>query len=127
MYPTPYGAAWGRGVHWPNNAQGTAALVLGIVGLVLFFSVVFGIILGVLAIVFGVLGRGKAQRREADNGGSALAGIILGIIACVASVVMIFVYVATDGDESDGDESDEPYGSTGTRVSILVEGPLRGI
>ncbi|QKW52689.1 DUF4190 domain-containing protein [Streptomyces buecherae] len=111
----------------PNNAQGTAALVLGIVGLVLFFSIVFGIVLGTLAIIFGALGRGKARRGEANNGGAALAGIITGIVACAASAAMIFVYAVTGVDEDDEGERDEPYGSTAlVRAQVLAEGSVGG-
>ncbi|MDT3399744.1 hypothetical protein RKE29_24420 [Streptomyces sp. B1866] len=98
-YPqAPYGPGWPVGPV-PDNGQGTAALVLGIIGLVAFFTVVFGAILGVLAIVFGALGRAKAGRGTATNGGQALAGLICGVIAVVASVVMIFVYIAVDEDD----------------------------
>nr|WP_246096850.1 DUF4190 domain-containing protein [Streptomyces botrytidirepellens] len=99
-----YGQGWQPGgTYLPNNGTGTAALVLGIVGLAFFASVVLGIILGVLAIIFGVLGRAKAGRGEATNGGVALAGLILGVAAVVAGVVMIFVYVAAaNSDSSDG-------------------------
>ncbi|WEV25070.1 hypothetical protein OYE22_07580 [Streptomyces sp. 71268] len=101
--------------------------MLGIVGLVLFFSIVFGIVLGALAIIFGALGRGKARRGEANNGGAALAGIIIGIAACAASVVMIFVYTMTGVDDDDEGRRDEPYGSTAlVQARVLVERPVRG-
>ncbi|WP_421111391.1 DUF4190 domain-containing protein, partial [Streptomyces sp. NEAU-S77] len=102
-----YGQGWQPGgTYLPDNGTGTAALVLGIIGLVFFASVVLGIILGVLAIIFGVLGRAKAGRGEATNGGSALAGLILGATAVLAGVVMIFVYVAAANDDSsDGSDS----------------------
>ncbi|GAA0664941.1 hypothetical protein GCM10009548_36210 [Streptomyces malaysiensis subsp. malaysiensis] len=99
-----YGQGWPGGTYVPNNGHGTAALVLGIIGLVLFASIVLGIVLGVLAIIFGVLGRARAKSGEATNGGSALAGVILGAVAVVVSVVMIFVYIATGDDGSDGDD-----------------------
>ncbi|WP_055556800.1 DUF4190 domain-containing protein [Streptomyces sp. NBRC 110028] len=105
-----YGQGWQPGMtHMPDNGTGTAALVLGIVGLVFFASVVLGIILGVLAIIFGVLGRAKAGRGEATNGGSALAGLILGAAAVVAGVAMIFVYVAAANHDSSGDSDDSGY------------------
>ncbi len=126
-HPVPYGAGWPHDVWRPDNAQGTAALVLGIVGLVLFFSIVFGIVLGALAIIFGALGRGKARRGEANNGGAALAGIIIGIVACAASVAMIFVYAVTGVDEDGEGERDEPYGSTAlVRAQVLAEGSVGG-
>ncbi|WP_346176267.1 DUF4190 domain-containing protein [Streptomyces cuspidosporus] len=115
-YPGP---GYGPGSYAPDNGNGTAAMVLGIVGTVLFLTVVFGVILGVLAIIFGALGRAKATRGEADNGGQALTGLVLGVIAVIASVVMIFVYVA---DEQD----DDPYaaGPGYTEVAAtLVDSP----
>ncbi|MFT2019024.1 DUF4190 domain-containing protein [Streptomyces sp. 796.1] len=125
-YQAPYGAAWGQHTRWPDNAQGTASLVLGIAGLVLCFSIVFGIVCGILAIVFGALARGKARRGEANNGNSALAGLIIGIVACVASVAMIFVYVAIGADDPDGDDSDDTYGSTDVRAILLLTTERRG-
>ncbi|WP_407549669.1 DUF4190 domain-containing protein [Streptomyces sp. Pv4-95] len=73
----------------PSNGFGTAALVVGIVGALLGISIIFGIVLGVLAIVFGALGRAKATRGEATNGGMALAGLILGGVALLISAVVI--------------------------------------
>ncbi|TVL94377.1 hypothetical protein CD790_05280 [Streptomyces sp. SAJ15] len=81
--------------------------MLGIVGAVLFVSVVFGAILGILAIVFGTLGRAKAARGQATNGSQALAGIILGVCAVIASLIMLFVYI-----EAEDDEEDDPYART---------------
>ncbi|MCP9209413.1 DUF4190 domain-containing protein [Streptomyces sp. HD1123-B1] len=113
-YPGPAGPYAPGGGYLPNNGHGTAALVLGIVGLVLCFSVVFGIVLGVLGIVFGALGRTKAATGEATNGGMALAGLILGVIAIVASVLMIFVYIAADEDD------DDPYDPYDDTAAVLV-------
>lgn len=61
----------------PRNGMGTAALVLGILGLVL------GCILSGLAIIFGSVGIGRANRGEATNKGAATAGLILGIVGFV--------------------------------------------
>lgn len=80
----------------PRNGMGVAALVLGLLG---FFTslVVVGGVLGVLAIVFGAIGRGRARRDEATNGGMALAGIILGTIAALITVgALLFASVFTD-------------------------------
>lgn len=66
--------------------MGIAALVLGIVGVVTCCTLVPGI----LAIIFGIIGRKRAQVGEATNGGMALAGLILGIVA-VATAVMWWI------------------------------------
>lgn len=55
---------------------------------------VLGIILGALAIIFGVLGKKKLTTDPSLGGrGMALAGIILGIIGLVISVLIIILLV----------------------------------
>ncbi len=94
--PPPPG---GYGVQ-KKNGFGVASLVLGIASLVLFWSAVGGVVLGALALVFGVLGRKRVSRGEADNGGVALAGIITGAIGLVLGLVVgVGIVVAlTRGD-----------------------------
>ena len=69
--------------------MGVAALILGIVALLGFWTIILGIVLGLLALIFGIIGRKRATRREATNGGVALAGAILGGIALAASVLFL--------------------------------------
>jgi hypothetical protein len=73
----------------PRNGLGTGALVCGILGVVGIITVVGGIVLGIVAVVLGILGRGRAKRHEATNGSSATAGIVLGAIALVLSGALI--------------------------------------
>lgn len=88
---TPYGSppanqpgygqpAPGGPVSAPKNGLGVAALVLGILAILTFFTLVGGVLFGLLAIVLGLVGRGRAKRGEATNGGMALAGVILGVL-----------------------------------------------
>ena len=63
----------------PQNGMGTAALILGILGLLL-----FGCIFGVLAVIFGSIGISRANAGRANNKGVAVAGLILGIVGIVA-------------------------------------------
>lgn len=86
-YPNPYA----YGAPPPRNGFGVASLVLGVIGLVTSLFVL-GIVPGVLAIVFGGLGRGRARRHEATNGGMAIAGIVLGVLAVIAGIAFIGVY-----------------------------------
>lgn len=87
----------------PKNGFGNAALILAIIGLVSCWSVLGGIACGVVAIILGFLGRGRASRGEADNGGIALAGIVLGLLAIVVSlafaVIWGFAWRDTGGDD----------------------------
>jgi hypothetical protein len=63
--------------------MGVAALVLGIIAIILaFFGGVGGVILGIAAVVLGVLGR-RAAERDGMPQGSATAGLITGIVGIV--------------------------------------------
>ncbi|MFF7727607.1 DUF4190 domain-containing protein [Streptomyces sp. NPDC008001] len=96
----------------PSNGLGLAALVLGIVGTVLAPTVVLGAVLGILAVVFGAVGRAKVRKGEATNPGQALAGLILGGVGLVVTVLMVIVYINIDVDDSDGPAPDEDPGAT---------------
>lgn len=86
--PMPYGA-YPTGPAAPRNGLGIAALVTAIVAVVTSFTVFGGIALGVLAVILGVIAKGRVKRGEADNGGVALAGILLGVVAIVVSVAFV--------------------------------------
>jgi hypothetical protein len=63
--------------------MGVAALVLGIIAIILaFFGGVGGIVLGIAAVVLGVLGR-RAAERDGLPQGSATAGLVTGIVGIV--------------------------------------------
>ncbi len=79
----------------PNNGMGTAGLVLGIISAVIFCLWPVAIIVGVLALIFGTIGRVKARRGEATNPGQALAGIICGAAGVVLGLGMLALVVST--------------------------------
>lgn len=84
----------------PRNGMGTAALVLGIVGVVFAFVPFMwwlGCILGILATIFGFIGRGRVKRSQASNRGASLTGVITGLAAIVISTVMFVLFVAALG------------------------------
>ncbi|MEW4308051.1 DUF4190 domain-containing protein [Rossellomorea marisflavi] len=64
-----------------GNGLAVSALVLGIIGLVLFLIPFLPYPLAIMAIVFGVIGRKKQVKK-----GLALTGIITGIITLVLKV-----------------------------------------
>jgi hypothetical protein len=87
---------------------GMTSLALAIVALVVFWSVAIvavsgvraiesvvtvvvavasGVILGVAAVVTGIVARRRVRRGQASRGGVALAGIVLGVMAAVVPAV----------------------------------------
>lgn len=89
--PPPYGAPLPVG---RKNGLGTAALVLGILSVFPFCGLV---VPGVLAVVFGLVGRARAKRGEASNGGVALAGVITGSVGLIFSAVLVVLLVNVVG------------------------------
>jgi hypothetical protein len=81
-YRSPFGRA--------RNGLGVAALVLGIVSLPLTMMLVPA----VLAVIFGVIGRQRAKRGEATNGGVALAGLVTGTVGLLLGVALWGVGIA---------------------------------
>lgn len=96
--PQPYGTAPVAG---NRNGLGTASMVLGILSLLSWFIFIGGLF-GLIAIVLGFLGRGRARRREASNGGVALAGIVMGTIGLLLTVLVVAVGISlfTSGEFS---------------------------
>jgi hypothetical protein len=64
-----------------SNGQATAALVLGIVGMLV-------PLLGVLAIIFGAIGMSRANQ-GAPGKGLAIAGLVLGILGSLVMVAAL--------------------------------------
>lgn len=79
-------------------------MVVGLFGCFLAF---LGVPLGIGGVVFGALGRGKASRGEAGNGGMALAGIITGAVGIVVGIlVSILFFGILSGLPGDADYGD---------------------
>lgn len=73
-----------------SNGLSIAALVCGIVGIVgMFISVIapFTLILSILGVVFGVLGRKKCASK-----GMGTAGLVLGIIGLAFSLIGVLCF-----------------------------------
>ncbi|MGC9379207.1 DUF4190 domain-containing protein [Streptomyces sp. MH13] len=119
-YPQGYG--WPGAPMPPQNGMGTAAMVLGILACSLFclYGVV-SLVLGVLAVVFGVKGRRKAERGEADNHGQAQAGFVMGIVGIVLGIVVItLIAVGITAAINDESEYDDPYYGAGRPVATAA-------
>jgi hypothetical protein len=102
-YTTPYGAPppygppppWATQYPQPRtgNGKAIAALVLGIISLLFFWTTVLDLIPVALAIIFGALARGEAKRTGTSRS-MATTGLVLGIIGgLLAAMVTVVVYV----------------------------------
>lgn len=76
-----------------GNGMAIAALVLGLLSIPAAFTVYIGAILGVLGIVFGVLGLSRARRRGGRGRGMAIAGLITALAGLAISVVLFTIGV----------------------------------
>jgi Domain of unknown function (DUF4190) len=85
--PMPYGG-YGPTPEGTKNGLGLGALISGLLSVPAAFTVIGGILLGLVAIVLGLLGHGRARRGEASNGGLAIAGVVLGVLGIILSVVL---------------------------------------
>ncbi|MCX4769468.1 DUF4190 domain-containing protein [Streptomyces sp. NBC_01260] len=119
-YPGYGQNAWGG--PQPANGLGIASMVLGIIAVAVFCMYGLGVILGILALIFGLIGRGRVNRGEADNGGVALAGIILGSIGIVVSAAFLGMVIWAATSEHFEEESDSGYEPMS--ASLVVDSPV---
>jgi hypothetical protein len=93
-----------------------AALVCGVIGICLFWLIGLGALPGLFGIIFGLIGLNRAKQLPNRVGaGQAKVGLVLGVIAIVASVVFVGWVVSRvdDGDitfNSGRIDSDPPNG-----------------
>ncbi|GAA1504286.1 hypothetical protein GCM10009730_04010 [Streptomyces albidochromogenes] len=74
-----------------SNGPAVTALVLGVAALLLFWTVFGGIVLGLLAVVFGIVGARKARGGRAPHGKMSVIGAVLGALGLIASAVIIAI------------------------------------
>jgi hypothetical protein len=80
--------------------------VLAVVGLLSVATVFAPIALGVVAVIVGFLGHARAKRGTANNGGVAIAGIVLGGLAVVVGLAFIAIWTTVWKDVRGGDYID---------------------
>ncbi|MEU5899178.1 MULTISPECIES: DUF4190 domain-containing protein [Streptomyces] len=129
-YPGYQGSHGYPGYGWPAmpmapaNGMGVTALVLGIIAAAGFCLWPLAIVLGILAVIFGAVGRGKARRGEATNGGQALAGIICGAAGIVLGVALLVVLIVVPDEDPDAGSTrdDDPGYSAAAAPSAVGPG-----
>lgn len=102
---TPYGQDVAPDNRREGKGLSIAALVLGLLGLALFFVPLIGVLLGIVAVVLGVLGLRRAGR------GMAIAGIVLGALALIIGGVLWYLAYTVGQDclEETGENSGSAF------------------
>lgn len=76
-----------------GSGMAIAALVLGILALVTFWTAVGGIVLGLIAIILGVVALRRVRRGAAAGRGMAIAGVVLGTIGLLLGLAWAALFV----------------------------------
>ncbi|WP_245180168.1 DUF4190 domain-containing protein [Streptomyces montanisoli] len=77
-----------------GNGMAVAALVLGILAIVFFWTVFGGIVLGIIGLVLGIFGARRARGGMAPHRGMAITGAVLGAIGLIAGGLIIALGVS---------------------------------
>lgn len=77
-----------------GSGMATAAMVLGVLAILTCWTVWGGVLLGLLAIIFGVIAARRASRSVGTGRGRAVTGIVTGAIGLLLSIVLIAVGVS---------------------------------
>lgn len=80
-----------------NNGMAIASLIVGILSIPACFGYGLGLVMGIVAIVLGVLARKKVKLGQAGQGGLALGGIITGIVGVVLGAIFLAMVVFAFG------------------------------
>lgn len=82
-----------------GNGMAVAGLVLGILALVFCWIPFLNWILAILAIIFGAVGNGKANKIGGKGKGMAVTGLILGIVGALLGVALVVWVMGRVSDE----------------------------
>jgi len=92
-----------------KNGLGIASLVLAIIGLLSVWVPIVNVVsmvLGLVAVVVGFFARARVKRGVANNGGIAVAGIVLGALAIIVGLAFIALWTTIWKDVGGGDYID---------------------
>ncbi|MEW2067859.1 DUF4190 domain-containing protein [Streptomyces sp. NPDC007346] len=95
-----YGAQYGAPEPARSNGFAVTALVLGLLACLFFWTVVGGLLLGLLALVFGILGALRARQGQAPRKGMAIAGAVLGALGLIGSVIVLIIGISVFNSDS---------------------------
>lgn len=85
--------SWGAagGGQSTSNGMAVGALITGILSLPLLFLFGFGVLLGIVAVILGIIAVRRANRGEASGRGMAIGGIVTGAISIVLGILFLIL------------------------------------
>ena len=109
----------------PSNGLGLTGFVLGVIGLVLSFIPLIGVVawpLVILGIIFSSVGIAKAAKGRATNKGLSIAGVVVSIIGLVVCILWAVVWkqAADEVNEEANREAVIVYEITGDAPTVDV-------
>lgn len=75
----------------PGKGMAVTALVLGILALLLCWTVIGGVLLGLPAVILGIVAVVRARKGKSGGRGLAIGGIITGLLGIVLAIVLTVV------------------------------------
>ncbi|HEY3753127.1 MAG TPA: DUF4190 domain-containing protein [Pseudonocardiaceae bacterium] len=124
-FPTMPAAPPEYQVQQPRNGLGTAGFVLGLIGLLISFLPIVGVVawpLVILGLIFSFIGYGRGRSGRATNKGLALAGAIMsviGLVVCILWVAGTFK-AASDINQQANETVTISYDAGGTSKDALI-------
>jgi len=109
----------------PSNGLGLTGFVIGLVGLVISFIPLIGVVawpLVILGIIFSAIGISKAVKGRATNKGLAITGLVLSIVG-LAAIILWSAVIKTANDEITEEANREAvivYEVTGDATNVDV-------
>lgn len=96
----PYGVPQGTPPESRSKGLAITALVLGALALFFCWTVVGGIVLGLAAIVVGIVAASRASQGRAAGKGMAITGVVLGVIGAVLAGILVWAGASLLNSES---------------------------
>ncbi|WP_405779241.1 DUF4190 domain-containing protein [Streptomyces sp. NBC_00859] len=84
----------------PSNGVAVAALVLGILAVVFFWTVIGGILLGLIGLILGIVGIRKARAGRAPRRAMAIIGTVLSALGIIGGAGILIAGVSILNSDS---------------------------
>jgi hypothetical protein len=76
-----------------TDANAIITLIFGILSILTFWTVIFGIIFGLIAIIFGGISLSNLKKNGKSGKSIATVGLVLGIVSLLLSVLLVYLII----------------------------------